>query len=83
MPGNNLFSGVSQLMNTDRFVNMFEVASHDKGQHAVEFSKVTGRDGRPHVKGGWQGGRGWQVSPPLPLIFHCLVGLIPRNRQLQ
>ena len=44
------------------FVNMFEVASHDAAARAVEFARVTGRDGAPHVKGGWQGGRGWQVN---------------------
>ena len=45
------------------FVNMFEVASHDPKSEAVEFAMVTGRDGKTkHVKGGWQGGRGWQVN---------------------
>ena len=45
-----------------RFVNMFEVASHDPAEQSVEFARVTGRDGTEHVKGGWQGGRGWQVD---------------------
>ena len=41
---------------------MFEVAKHDAAEHSVTFATVTGRDGKPHVKGGWQGGRGWQVN---------------------
>lgn len=45
-----------------RFVNMFEVATHDPSKHSVEFTRVTGGDGTLHVKGGWQGGRGWQVN---------------------
>ena len=40
------------------FVNMFEVASHDRDAHALEFAKTAGG----WVKGGWQGGRGWQVD---------------------
>eukprot|EP00039_Didymoeca_costata_P013183 m.196382 g.196382 ORF g.196382 m.196382 type:complete len:799 (+) comp15699_c0_seq3:667-3063(+) len=39
------------------FVNMFEIASHDQGSQAMTFAQING-----HVKGGWQGGRGWQVN---------------------
>ena len=38
------------------FVNMFEVESHDASANAMTFAQLDG-----HVKGGWQGGRGWQV----------------------
>jgi hypothetical protein len=42
------------------FVNMFEIASSDpKGE--VLFAQ-TESYGQKHVKGGWQGGRGWQVN---------------------
>ena len=41
------------------FVNMFEVAAHDKNAQTVTFAKLNGL-----VKGGWQGGRGWQVGDP-------------------
>ena len=40
------------------FVNMFEIAKHDAGAHSVEFGRTEGG----WVKGGWQGGRGWQVD---------------------
>ena len=44
------------------FQNMFEIDSHDAAAKAVEFTMVQGRYGGSHVKGGWQGGRGWQVN---------------------
>lgn len=39
------------------YVNMFEIESHDVEHAAMTFAKQNG-----HVKGGWQGGRGWQVN---------------------
>jgi len=42
------------------FVNMFEVASSDPSG-SVKFA-TTESYGVTHVKGGWQGGRGWQVD---------------------
>lgn len=39
------------------FVNMFEVGGHDRQARTLAFAKQDG-----HVKGGWQGGRGWQVN---------------------
>jgi hypothetical protein len=41
------------------FVNMFEVKSSDPSG-SVKFA-TTESYGVTHVKGGWQGGRGWQV----------------------
>jgi hypothetical protein len=40
------------------FVNMFQIASHDAAAHSVKFARTEGG----WVKGGWQGGRGWQVD---------------------
>ena len=40
------------------FVNMFEIAGKGSGQHSIDFAKTEGG----WVKGGWQGGRGWQVN---------------------
>ena len=42
------------------FVNMFEVESSDPAG-SVKFAQ-TESYGVKHVKGGWQGGRGWQVN---------------------
>ena len=42
------------------FVNMFEVGSSDPGG-SVDFAKMESY-GVSHVKGGWQGGRGWQIN---------------------
>jgi len=39
------------------YVNMFEVATHDPSTSSMTFAQQNG-----HVKGGWQGGRGWQVD---------------------
>ena len=36
---------------------MFEVESHDSAANAMTFARLDG-----HVKGGWQGGRGWKVD---------------------
>ena len=60
------------------FVNMFEIASSSSSSNsssskdekvvdettttgAINFAKMTSR-GVEHVKGGWQGGRGWQIN---------------------
>ena len=40
------------------FVNMFEIAGKGSGPHSIDFAKTEGG----WVKGGWQGGRGWQVN---------------------
>jgi hypothetical protein len=40
------------------FVNMFEIESLDAASHSIEFGTTEGG----WVKGGWQGGRGWQVD---------------------
>ena len=40
------------------FVNMFEIAGKGSGSHSIDFAKTEGG----WVKGGWQGGRGWQVN---------------------
>ena len=50
------------------FVNMFEVASHDAKKQSMEFTRVPTRDGSTTVKGGWQGGRGWQVDTDPPFV---------------
>ena len=47
------------------FVNMFEVESSSADAGSVTFAKMESY-GVEHVKGGWQGGRGWQVSNPPP-----------------
>jgi hypothetical protein len=43
------------------FVNMFEVESSDPSG-SVKFATWTATDGIAHPKGGWQGGRGWQIN---------------------
>jgi len=40
---------------------MFEVEEHDAEANAFKFA-TTESYGVQHVKGGWQGGRGWQVN---------------------
>jgi len=44
------------------FVNMFEVASNNMEDMSMEFTTLVGEGGQNIVKGGWQGGRGWQVN---------------------
>ena len=40
------------------FVNMFEIEGKGATPHSIDFAKTEGG----WVKGGWQGGRGWQVN---------------------
>ena len=43
-------------------VHMFEILEHDSDAASATFARV-GEGGKTgHVKGGWQGGRGWQVG---------------------
>lgn len=44
-----------------RFVNMFEVDSIDAVKKSVRFATMESH-GQTHPKGGWQGGRGWQIG---------------------
>ena len=46
----------SSTRSVRRFVNMFELASHDAADASVTFARQTARDGTEHVKGGWQVG---------------------------
>ena len=60
--GDSLEGGVMHVWRAQGwFVNMFEIATHDSKQSSVAFSRV-GDPSTGHVKGGWQGGRGWQVD---------------------
>eukprot|EP01043_Picozoa_sp_COSAG02_P030000 COSAG02_NODE_1894_length_10475_cov_10.204125_12_plen_67_part_00 len=44
-----------------RYVNMFEVGTIDATANSVKFA-TTESYGWTHPKGGWQGGRGWQIK---------------------
>ena len=44
-----------------RFVNMFELDTIDRTSHSVKFATAESY-GWTHPKGGWQGGRGWQIG---------------------
>jgi hypothetical protein len=39
------------------YVNMFEIEKHDPVSSTMAFATQNG-----HVKGGWQGGRGWRKN---------------------
>lgn len=41
------------------YVNMFELAKNDPSSSTMTFASQNG-----HVKGGWQGGRGWHKNSP-------------------
>jgi hypothetical protein len=50
--------------NQDWYLNMFEIAAHVAPNGSSDHGRIDFAYERGHVKGGWQGGRGWDKQSP-------------------